>query len=231
MTSRRKSRELPDLRPKVHRFPEPPNNNGQQPTPPTRAKIESIAIRHGFPPSCDLVSEIERRWEWWRGDVQKGADPPATVHKKFLVEMAKRAKALEDAIERAGIVERRAIFDSVARHNLDLQLLERQLKWLRRGATAGARTVPPSRSGARGDPTLLNLLCQLFRIYTTAFGANAQRITKTDKYSGPFFDFTFDVLREFGVQKSNQALGKAIEKAIAAVDLAIAEGRLSPQYP
>jgi hypothetical protein len=151
------------------------------------------------------------------------------LRKKFLRETARRAKQLEQAIEYVGSIERNAILEIVGSHNLDLNAVKRSVHFLWLGATAGARNIPPSQRGRHGDGPFIELLCKLFRVYLKAFGENAPRLSKTHRYSGRFFSFAEDVLKTFGVRKSNHAIGKAIEKAIAAVDRWNAKNRVSPK--
>lgn len=227
MAKERKRKELPDLRPRVYSFPEAPDAKGRTWSPPSEEEIRELATRHGFPPLFDLVGELENRWFWWRSGVQVGPPPAASVHRKFLQELALRANSLAEAVGKAGILERRLIFDAVLPQHLDLSVLERNSRRLAAAASVAARNVPPSVPGARGDPDTIELLCKLWRVYRSAFGSNARRLTRTgDRYSGRFFNFANDTLRLFGVRKSNQSLGKAIQKAQAAVAAREAQKRI-----
>jgi len=139
------------------------------------------------------------------------------VHKTFLKAMARRAEALEEAIDKAGSVERSAILDVVSSQNLellDLKLLRRNLQVLRLGANAGAVNLKRTRPGPRGDEESLTLLVTLFDLNVRAFGPNAPRITKASKYEGRFFDFAKEVFQMFEIDKTDDALGRAIENAI-----------------
>lgn len=213
-----RQRDLPDLRPRRHSFPETPDADGNVPEPPSSEKIAALARKHKFPVGFDLVKPIHAAWYWWRGRTQTGPDSPMADHRSFLEEMARRSEALEEALNKAGGVERSAIFNVVGSYDLDLEDLQRNLQMLRLGANAGAANLKPTRAGPRGDEKSLRLLCTLFDLNVRAFGPNARRITNADIYSGRFFDFAADVLQMFGIHKSNAALGKAIEKAIKIVD-------------
>lgn len=142
------------------------------------------------------------------------------IHRDFLKKMARRAKALQESLIRVGGVgvERSAILDAIGTDNFDLDDLNRRVGVLFVGATIGAKQLKRTRSGRRGDQETLRLLCKLFELNVEVFGESAPRITKADDYQGRFFDFADDVLQLFGIQKSNAALGKAIEKAIKIVD-------------
>lgn len=230
---------LPNMRWGSHRFPEGPNGRSR----PTSNDIEALARTHDFPESFDLVRRLTFCWEWWRGNVQHGPRRPASEHRKFLNEIARRASALEEALTKAGseVIKAIAIADEHQRAigrdglgrlvaptgifdpqkpKLDLNALRKSVHELSRLATVAARSLPASSAGPRGSPDLINLLADLARIYRSAFGNDAPRITKADKYSGKFFDFVVDVLGlpAFGVTKSNSALGQAINKARALVD-------------
>jgi len=207
-------RNLADLRPGVHRFPEPPDAGGNVPEPPSVEQIESLGRKHKYPDDFDLVKPIHGAWEWWRGRTQTGPEHPMADHKTFLKKMSRRAEALEEAIDKAGSVERSAILDVVGSQNLDLKVLRRNLQMLRLGANAGAANLKQTRAGPRGDEETLVLLCMLFELNVRAFGSNAPRITKAEKYSGRFFDFAAEVFQMFGIHKTDDALGRAIEKAI-----------------
>ncbi len=215
---KRGQRDLPDLRPRVHSFPEPPDADGNVPEPPSTEQIEALARKHKYPVGFDLVNPIHSAWFWWNGRTQTEPEPPMAVHRSFLEEMARRAEALEESLTKAGSVERSAILDTVGTHNVDFENLRQSIQWLRRGAAAGAAKLKPTRAGPRGDEETLRLLCKLFDLNVKAFGQNAPRITKAEKYEGRFFDFAADVFQMFGIRKSNKALGKAIEKAIKRVD-------------
>jgi hypothetical protein len=218
---RRAARELPNMRGRGYTFPEGPGGR----SPPTDDEIAGLAQRHGFPVTFDLAGRLTHCWEWWRGSMQMGPEPPAKAHKEFLAELADRAQALEDALERAGAIERRAIQATIAAHELDLEKLRRSVRRLRLGAMIGTKTIARSPPGAHGDAPLAQLIFQLLRLYVGAFGPEAPRITKGAAasngqiYSGRFFDLVDDVLRlpSFDVQKSNLALGKAIERVIRLV--------------
>ncbi len=211
-------RNLPDFRPGVHRFPEPPGANGKVPEPPSAEQIEALGRKHKYPDGFDLVKPIQSAWEWWRGRMQIAPEYPTTAHKDFLKEMARRAESLGEAIDKAGSVERSAIFDVVGSQNLDLKVLRRNLQMLRLGANAGAANLKRTRPGPRGNEETLALLVTLFDLNIKAFGQKAPRITKADGYEGPFFSFAADVFQMFGIHKSNAALGRAIENAIKIVD-------------
>jgi len=227
MAKARKRKELPDLRPRVYSFPEGPDSTGRIPSPPSEDEVRRLANRHGFPAQFDLVRELEDRWFWWRTDVQIGRSPAASVHRDFLRELALRARLLNEAVSKIGILERRLIHNAVLPPHLDLDLLERHSRHLAAAAQVAAKGVPPSARGARGDPYTIELLCKLWRLYQSAFGPNARRLTRTgDQFSGRFFDFANDTLRLFGIRKSNQSLGKAIQKAQAAVAARDAKQRM-----
>ena len=144
--------------------------------------------------------------------------PPMAIHRRFLKEMARRAADLEEALTKAGSVQRSAILDAVGSGNVDFDVLKRSIRMLRLGALAGAESLEPTRAGPRGDDDTLKLLCKLFELNVEAFGENAPRITKAGGYQGQFFDFAAEVLQMFGIRKSNAALGRAIENAIKIVD-------------
>lgn len=216
---KRKGRELPDLRPKAIKFPEPPDANEKVPEPPAPEQIEKLARKYNYPANFELAKPIQDAWHWWRGDIQTGPDEPAAIHRKFLETMACRVKALEECLAKAGSTERRAIFDSVGSHNVNFSSLQQNLRMLRLGAKAGAKNLQPTRSGPRKEENTLRLLCKLFELNVRAFGQDAPRISNNlNEYSGQFFDFANDVLELFGIRKSNAALGKQIEKAIKIVD-------------
>ncbi len=215
---KRKSPELPDLRPKAIKFPEPPDTDGNTPEPPTPEQIEKLARKYNYPADFELAKPIQDAWHWWRRDIQTGQDEPAAIHRKFLETMARRVKALEECLAKAGSTERRAIFDSVGSHNVNFSSLQQNLRMLRLGAKAGAKNLQPTPTGPRKEENTLRLLCKLFELNVKAFGQDAPRIAKSDHYSGQFFDFADDVLKMFGIPKSNAALGKQIEKAIIIVD-------------
>ena len=107
MATRRKRGSLPDLWARGYRFPEAPRADGTRIEQPSAAIIAALTEKYGFPADFDLPKELDRVWEWWRIDVQLGADPSASVRRKFLRETARRAAALEQAIEFAGGAVRR----------------------------------------------------------------------------------------------------------------------------
>jgi len=216
---KRKGRELPDLRPKAIKFPEPPDANEKVPEPPSAERIEALGRKHKYPDDFDLVNPIQSAWEWWRGRVQAGQDEPAAIRRRFLRTMSRRAEALEECLAKAGSTERKAIFDSVGSHNVNFSSLQQNLRMLRLGAKAGAKNLQPTQPGPRKEENTLRLLCKLFELNVRAFGQDAPRISNNlNEYSGQFFDFANDVLELFGIRKSNAALGKQIEKAIKIVD-------------
>jgi hypothetical protein len=213
---RRKSHQLPTFPPNHYSYPNSHGPDGKRDEPPHQEGLRLLAQRHGFPPDFDLAEEIEDRWFWWRFDTVTGRMPPATVQRQFLREVSKRAAAIEEAIDKLPDDLRDDILESVGGPaHLNLHQLKWSAHFLRMGCIAAVKKIPPSRRGARGNPELIRLLLKLFRLYRRAFGTNAARITKADRYGGRFFEFANDVLVAFGIHKSNQALGKAIEKAIA----------------
>ena len=117
---KRKSRELPDLRPKAIKFPEPPDADGNTPEPPATEQIEALARKYNYPAGFELAKPIQDAWHWWRGDIQTGQDEPAAIHRNFLVTMAHRVEALEECLTKAGSTERKAIFDSVGSDGIRL---------------------------------------------------------------------------------------------------------------
>jgi hypothetical protein len=212
-------KELTDLRPRVYSFPERPGKDGRAWSPPSDVQLRELALRHGFPLDFDLAHHLEDSWFWWRADMQAGKPPTAAARKEFLKELARRAESLADAVNKAGIVERRLIFDVIPPARLELDKIALDSHNLAQAAKVAVRRVRPSKKGARGDPDTIELLCRLWRIYRSAFGASARRVTRSgNQYSGRFFRFAEEVLRQFGVRrKSNMSLGKLIEKAQAAV--------------
>ena len=215
---KRKSHELPDLRPRTIKFPEPPDADGKTPEPPTTEQIKVLARKHNYPEGFELVKPIQESWYWWRGDLQTGQDEPAAIHRRFLTTMASRVEALEECLTKAGSTERNAIFDSVGSDNVDFNSLQRSLRMLRLGAKSGAANLERTRAGPHSDEKIPRLLCKLFELNVRAFGHDAPRITKSNQYSGRFFDFADEVLQLFGISMTNDALGKQIEKAIKIVD-------------
>ena len=214
----KKRKVLPDLRPRIYSYPDQPDDTSRRDSPPSPEKIQKIAARHGFPVGFDLVEKLEDRWVFYHADVYSGAPPSGAVRRKFLRELADRAALLEDAITKAGNVERKLILDSIPSGRLDFDGLERGARELALAARVAEGNVPRSRRGARGNPETIELLCKLWRVYRAAFGDNAARLSRTGtRYGGRFFDFANDVLHLFGIRKSNDGLGKAIQKAQAAV--------------
>ena len=122
------------------------------------------------------------------------------------------------SIDKAGSVERSAVLDVVGSQNLDLKALRRNLQMLRLGANAGAVNLKRTRPGPRGDEESLTLLVTLFDLNVRAFGPNAPRITKASKYEGRFFDFAKEVFQMFEIDKTDDALGRAIVNAIKIED-------------
>jgi hypothetical protein len=206
------------MRPRTYSYPEPPDADGNVAEPPSSEQIEALALEHQYPVEIDLVKPIQDAWYWWRTHTQTEPMPPMADHRRFLKEMARRAAALEESLIKAGTVERSAILDAVGSQNMDFEGLRRSVQWLRRGAGTGATGLKKSRAGPRGDDETLRLVCKLFELNVKAWGQDAPRITNAGKYSGRFFDFAADVLQIFGITKSNDALGKVIEKAIKIVD-------------
>lgn len=212
MTTKRKAKRLPDLRPRGYTFPEEADEAGRAPAPPTPEEINRLAAKHLFPKEIDLAAELTERWYWWRSYVHIGPAPLGSVRKMFLQKMALRADGLVEAISKLGPAERNLIL--AISPQLDLDSLERTVHELERTSQIAARRILLSPAGRRGDQDTLNLLCKLWRLYQNAFGGNAPRITRSgDAYSGKFFDFADDVLRLIGIHKNNNGLGKAIEKA------------------
>ena len=196
--------------------------------PPSEDAIRLIAATHGIPESADLPRRLEEEWYWWRQSKQLGSPTPGAVRRQFLREVARRALALEESINKAGADERRALLDTFppTRFNLDALATGAHDLWL--AASIASRHVPKTKAGHPGDPATHSLLCKIWLIYREAHGAGAPKISRSDEYGGAFFRFAEDVLRVFGERKSNNALGKAIEKALAAVKRR--EGRvLSPK--
>jgi len=223
MASKRK--ELPDLRQRGYTSPEGPDENGRVPVPPTKEKMTALGKRHRIPPSFDLADQLEWRWFWWRASDQIGPAPRGAERRDFLFELARRAEQLEEAISKAGGVERGLIFDTFPPSRLDIDRLARDAHNLAIAAKVASRHVTPSRAGARGNVSVIELLCKLWRIYREALGPNAPRISREGtRYGGPFFDFAQDVLELFAARRmSNASLGKAIQKAQAAVTARDAE--------
>ena len=219
MNVKKKSRRnLPDLRPKVYSVPEPKDQHGIDSNLPSKEHIEALGKRHGYPTGFDLVNELQDAWIFWRGDVETGSEPTATEHRRFLQEIARHAKALEEALTKAGSVERSAILNVWGNRNLDFEALRQSVYQLWIGATVGVRSLKATRAGPRGDKATMRLICLLYKINVSAFGESAPRIARAEKYQGRFFDFTSDVFLLFGIDKSNFALGRSIEKAIKIVN-------------
>jgi hypothetical protein len=217
MTIKRKKKGLPDLRPRSYTFPEKPDEKGHTHTPPAPQAIHHLAKKHGFPRDLDLATELTERWFWWRAYIEIGPGPQGSERRRFLQQMASRAGALEEGLDKIGSADRTLILETSPQ--LALDSLRRSVHELGVAAQFAARRVPKSRAGRRGDPDTIELLCKLWRLYHKAFGANAPRITRSgEKYSGRFFEFANDVLRLFDIRKTNNALGKAIEKAQSVVD-------------
>ena len=217
-----KRTQLPDCRPKGHTFPEAPDQHGRRFEPPPAERIRQLASQHAFPDHFDLVGELQWRWEWWRGSVQEGREPLGSDRRRLLRAIAHLADDLAEAINRTGSTERKLILDAFLHYHLDLAALERDARRLARSSTVAAKLVTSSKRGQRGDPATDELLYCLWRTYIRAFGPDAPRLSRTDKYDGQFFRFADGVLKLFGIRKSNNALGKAIEKA-----LRIADGKLA----
>lgn len=227
-TRSRRRKPLPDLRPRGHTFPEPPDERGRRIEPPSEDNIHGLAVKHGFPPEFDLVGHLNWRWEWWRGSLQHGPEPIGADRKRLLREIGQRANALADAIERTGGPERKLLLEAFLAYELDLGDIERKCRQLARSASIAQRQVEPSKRGQKGDPAFDDLLYGLWRTYQKAFGADAPRLSRSDRYDGPFFKFSNDVLRLFGIEKSNNGLGKAIEKILRAADRVDAAAASSP---
>lgn len=219
MATKKARKVLPDLREVGYTFPEAADSQGRRPSPPAAENIRELAMKHNFAEHFDLVSELNECWFWWRAGAHFGPAVPGSVRRDFLIELARRAEDLAEAVTKAGSYERRLILDIETPDRLDLEAVEKYAQRLSAAAAVAARNVPRSAPGARGDPDTIDLLCKLWRVYLKAFGPNARRLTRSgDKYSGRFFYFADDVLRLFNICKSNMALGKAIEKAQTAVD-------------
>lgn len=214
----RKRKELPDLRPRGYTFPEGPDEDGRSHSPPTDEAIHALAERYHFPPDFDLAGRLRHQWEWWRADMQIGPDPTAQERRAFLHELAERAERLNDALSKAGTVERGLILDLYPPGTLKLDELRAGAHHLATAARVAERRVTPSRRGARGRVETVELLCKLWRTYRAAFGTDAPKLSRVGTvYGGAFFDFAGDTLRLFGVRMSNASLGKAIQKAQTAV--------------
>ena len=214
VSKRRRPHELPEFPPDSYTYPES-SQNGHGKTAPDIATLRAIAEKHGFPPEIDLAEKLDERWFWWRFDVVTGRHPSASVQRKFLREVTRRVASLGQALDRVPEFLRRSILECAGgSERLDVSSLRQALHVLRSASFAATERVQPSHPGAWGNPELIDLLMKLHRIWQEAFGANAARIGKADRYRGKFFDFANDVLKVFGIQKSNQALGKAIELAI-----------------
>lgn len=225
------AKELPDLhRPAgaviVH--PEALDEYGHRPEPPSTEQLAQLARKHGFQVPFDVASDLEQLWYWWRGRLQVRPEPLGTERGYLLQELARRAGELADALRHAGDNEKKLIKEAFPSWRLDCDAILRNAWRLEVSSKAAAKQVTASRPGQQGDPVTIDLLGRLWRVFRKAFGANAPRISRSDKYAGAFFEFADDVLHAFGVGKSNNALGKAIEKALRAVDRQDAEAKVSP---
>ena len=225
MIAKRKRRELPDHSPPRHSFPEPPDGSGALREPPTAEQAQRLSKKHGFPADFDLDKRLKWAWEWWRGSVQSGPPPRTSERRRLMLELAKCAEGLADAIGKLGTVERRAILETFPAERLDLTALAQNARWVALAAKYGARKLPASKGGKRGEPAKVELLSILWRIYTDegAFGPNAPRISyNRGEFTGPFFKYAEEVLELFGERnrrasdRGNVALGKAIQKVQAA---------------
>ena len=227
----RKSKELPDLhRPEgvVIIRPEALDEYGHRPEPPSTDQLEQLARKHGFQVPFDVTGELEQLWYWWRGRLQVRPEPSGTERGYLLQEVARRAGELADALRHAGDNEKKLITESFPVWQVDCEIMLRNAMRLEASSNAAAKQVTASKPGQKGDPATIDLLGRLWRIFRKAFGADAPRISRSDNYGGAFFEFADDVLHDFGVAKSNTALGKAIEKALRAVDRQDAEAKVSP---
>lgn len=208
-TRGRKRYQLPDLRSTTYTLVEPGCSDDE---------IREIHRKHHFPDETDLRALIRNAWFWWQPAWKAAPDPPASVRRRYLAETAARAQALEEALTHAGAVERSALRAAVGSHNLDLEELGRSVHSLCRAAKIAGKQIPRSKPGRRGHRADTNLLEMLYRVFCNAFGQDAARVSKSDKYGGRFFEFADDVFRLFGAGKSNAALGKAIERMLKALD-------------
>jgi hypothetical protein len=227
----RKSKGLPNLhRPEgvVIIFPEALDEYGHRPEPPSLEQLDQLARKHGFRVPFDAAGDLELLWYWWRGRLQVRPEPSGTERGQVLQAVARRAGGLADALRHAGANEQELINGAFPSWQLDCETLLRIALRLEVASKTAAEMVAASKPGQQGDPVTIALLSRLWRIFRKAFGAAAPRISRSDKYGGAFFEFADDVMRVFGVGKSNNALGKAIEKALRAVDRQDAEAKVSP---
>jgi hypothetical protein len=216
---RRKAHSLPTFPPNHYSYPEDAAAEGAQHVRPSAEAIQALAAAHGFPTSFDLVEELHERWFWWRADVSMGRTPAASAQKRYLRELSARAAALEEALRTLPDTLHDELMDvGGGPERLNLAALRWQAYQLWVNAWAAAGRLTPSRAGAPGDPALLQLIVKLRRMYCAAFGPNAPRLSKSDRYGGKFFTFVESVLALFGVEKSNAALGRLIARALKDID-------------
>jgi hypothetical protein len=123
---RRKPHQLPKFPPNNYSWPEGPDSNGKRNKPPDKDSVCELARKHGFQPDFDLAEAVFDRWFWWRFDIETGRLPSARVQKEFLTEVARRARAVEEAIDQLPDVLRTQIFESAGSNEaLDLGRLKR----------------------------------------------------------------------------------------------------------
>jgi hypothetical protein len=223
---RQRKRPLPDLRPRGYTFPEGPG--GQQP--PEHHALLELATRHRFQnPEAVAATLADDVWFWWRALVQIGPTTPAAQSRELLRAIQDRAAALAEAIASCGQRETTLLHEWTTRQ-LDLPKLQEHLHDLQLTARIAAGHVPSSKRGRPNGPAGW-VARKLTTLWLEEFGERARRLSRRSKlnranpgsrrakdnvramYSGPLFDFVSDTFALFGIEKSDEAIGKAIEGA------------------
>jgi len=196
-------------------------------------RIDKIKNAHGFNPDFDLLNRLRQiRYElreWF------GYSAIATKQKRlFAQRISEHAEALlalfrsphdDELAYLAGETTSRPckkMTESSQGAGMDaisvrLVRLGPDLRWLADRATAAnAQKIP---RGRPEDGLMKNLIRAIRRVYVDAFGEKAARISRSNTFSGKFFDFVVAVIPLFGEEVPlNNTLGLLLTDACNQID-------------
>jgi hypothetical protein len=207
-------------------------------------RVRDLAAQHEIPGEYDLYDALTKVASWYHlMAATKEKRLTHAKHKAFLEEVRRRANALGDALKRMNVplaYELRHVWPHPSSKDGWRSRMEDDARNLARAADRAVQAMPVSKGGAPADEAFHLLLDMLIEIYEESTKGQAgywheelgygddeayydpdeesysagKSACEKKPYRGPFFEFASQALVIIGVEKTNTALGKALERKL-----------------